>query len=240
MGLLEACGSRTPRRRPAERTPRSGRRTRRSLSRRSTRGSCTGRRHEEDGLDLRGEALVEVGHLELPLVVGDRAQALDQRHAPHSRANSTTRVENPATTTFGKGASDFPQELASAPRRRRTAPCASGWRTTPTTTRSKRPAARRMTSRWPYVTGSYDPGQSAVRPAAVDGVTSGAMAEDLDVGGAVAAGAGRRAGRARAPGRRALEHDSAPGASTAGSSSPSAGRKPASGSVYGGSSSSRS
>jgi hypothetical protein len=37
-----------------------------------------------------------------------------------------------------------------------------GWRTTPTTTCSNRPAARRMMSIWPSVTGSYVPGQIAM------------------------------------------------------------------------------
>src|SRR5690242_10918377 len=82
----------------------------------------------------------------------------------HRRANSTTSSVNTSTSTFP--GSSF---SASAVRMKSTrsstvnivALCC-GSRTTPTTTRSKISAVRRITSRCPYVTGSYAPGQIAV------------------------------------------------------------------------------
>ena len=62
----------------------------------------------------------------------------------------------------------------------------TGWSTTPTTTWSKTFAARPMMSRCPNVTGSYEPGQTAVPPffsAAMDrdpGVAVGPLAKERE------------------------------------------------------------
>src|SRR6185437_1018434 len=78
-----------------------------------------------------------------------------------------------------------------------------GWRTTATITRSNRPDARRITSRWPVVTGSYVPGQTAI--------VSG-MGEDGDAGAAVRAlGQGRQGQLGGGAGGVGLEHGAAAG-----------------------------
>src|SRR6185437_1443591 len=78
-----------------------------------------------------------------------------------------------------------------------------GWRTTATITRSNRPDARRITSRWPVVTGSYVPGQTAI--------VSG-MGEDGEAGAAVCALGQRRQGQlGGGAGGVGLEHGAAAG-----------------------------
>ena len=81
--------------------------------------------------------------------------------ASHLCANSTTSSEKTSTSTLSR--------CESAPLRKSTRSSTEnivslclGSRTTPTTTRSNTAAAREMTSTWPFVTGSYEPGQIAV------------------------------------------------------------------------------
>ena len=73
--------------------------------------------------------------------------------APKRRANSTTRSENTSTSTLARSASASRRNSTRSSTENIVALCC-GSRTTPTTTRSKIPAARRMMSRWPFVTGS--------------------------------------------------------------------------------------
>src|SRR5215208_5424657 len=84
--------------------------------------------------------------------------------APYSRAKSTISVSNASTSTLSR--------FCTSSRRKATRSSAlnsvfcfrNGLFITATTTLSNTSAVRWMMSRWPIVTGSYDPGQTAVPP----------------------------------------------------------------------------
>jgi hypothetical protein len=69
------------------------------------------------------------------------------------RANSTTSSENTSTTTLSQAASASSRNATRCSTGNSVSLCCGFW-TTPTTTRSKIDAARRMTSTCPFVTGS--------------------------------------------------------------------------------------
>src|SRR5579884_2381420 len=76
-------------------------------------------------------------------------------------ANSTTSSRKTSTSTFSSPASASRRNATRSSTVNIGCLCA-GLPTTPTTTRSKIPAARVITSTCPFVTGSYEPGQIAV------------------------------------------------------------------------------
>src|SRR3954452_21698952 len=98
--------------------------------------------------------------------------------APFSRAKSTTRLLKGSARTFSRWpTADSTKEQRSSASKT-VFPLRIGRLTTPTITSSYIFAARVMTSMWPRVIGSYEPGTTAIR-------LSGAM--DSDHGVAVAA-----------------------------------------------------
>src|SRR6185312_5114351 len=127
---------------------------------------------------------------------------LTMARAPRERANSTTSVVNPSTVMFDAESSEAWMNRMRSSSVNIVCLC-RGWRTTATITRSNRPDARRITSRWPVVTGSYVPGQTAI--------VSG-MGEDGDAGAAVRAlGQGRQGQLGGGAGGVGLEHGAAAG-----------------------------
>src|SRR4029079_422360 len=81
--------------------------------------------------------------------------------APHARANSTTSSAKTSTSMLSWPTSASRRNWTRSSTENIAFLCC-GSRTTPTTTRSKIPAARVMMSRWPFVTGSEVPGRMAV------------------------------------------------------------------------------
>src|SRR5215213_9911774 len=82
--------------------------------------------------------------------------------APCSRAKSTSRVSKAFTCTCGYSVSCSSMNDTRSAALNRVCCFRTGRFTTPTTTLSNTLAARPMMSRWPKVTGSYEPGQTAV------------------------------------------------------------------------------
>src|SRR5689334_17294894 len=78
-------------------------------------------------------------------------------------------------------------------------PLRTGWLTIATTTSSNIAAARLITSRWPFVIGSYEPGQTAMRG-------SGAMGVDADERVAVAPFVGQGQRQLQRSAAIALDH----------------------------------
>ena len=77
--------------------------------------------------------------------------------ASHLRAKSTTSSLKTSTSTFSIPSSAWRRKSTRSSTENIGCLCC-GAPTTPTTTRSKIPAARRITSTCPFVTGSYVPG----------------------------------------------------------------------------------
>src|SRR3954451_1316604 len=100
--------------------------------------------------------------------------------APTRSANSTMSTSNDAERTFGRGSVPSSMKLSGCSAGTSVPPLRTGWFTIATTTSSNSTAARLITSRWPFVIGSYEPGQTAMRG-------SGGMAVDADERVAVAA-----------------------------------------------------
>src|SRR5215216_1148495 len=84
--------------------------------------------------------------------------------APCSRAKSTRRVSKGFTCTFPSFSVSARMNAARSWALKRGSFLRTGWSTTPTTTLSNTAEVRPMMSRWPFVTGSYEPGQTAVPP----------------------------------------------------------------------------
>src|SRR3954462_6072043 len=82
--------------------------------------------------------------------------------APFSRANSTTSVSKVFTCTFPRSAISAWMNPMRSSAVNSVFCLRTGWFTTATITLSKTLEQRRITSRWPNVTGSYEPGQTAV------------------------------------------------------------------------------
>src|SRR3954451_15622342 len=93
--------------------------------------------------------------------------------APFARAKSTIRLENGSTVTLGRFCTSASMNSTRSSALNSVFCLRTGWATTATMTLSNTSATRRMMSRWPSVTGSYDPGQTATPPlrsaATVDG-----------------------------------------------------------------------
>src|SRR3954449_7921708 len=100
--------------------------------------------------------------------------------APTRSANSTISTSNEAERTLRRCSVASSMKLSRSSVENNVPPLRTGWLTTATTTSSNSAAARAMTSRWPFVIGSYEPGQTAMRG-------SGAMGVDADQRVAVAA-----------------------------------------------------
>src|SRR3954454_16105172 len=100
--------------------------------------------------------------------------------APTRSANSTISTSNEAERTLPRCSVASSMKLSRSSVENSVAPLRTGWLTIATTTSSNSAAARAMTSRWPFVIGSYEPGQTAMRG-------SGAMGVDADERVAVAA-----------------------------------------------------
>jgi hypothetical protein len=81
--------------------------------------------------------------------------------ASQRRAKSTTSSRNTSTSTFGTSVNTSRTSSMRVSSGKSGVLCC-GLPTTPTTMRSKMAAARVITSMWPLVTGSYEPGQIAV------------------------------------------------------------------------------
>src|SRR5919107_221825 len=90
--------------------------------------------------------------------------------APTCWANSTTRTSNAAERTLPIGLVASSMKLSRSSVENSVPPLRTGWLTIATTTSSNIAAARLMTSRCPFVIGSYDPGQTAMRGSGVMGV----------------------------------------------------------------------
>src|SRR3954454_22777040 len=107
--------------------------------------------------------------------------------APTRSANSTISTSNDADLTFSRCSVASSMKLSRSSVENSVPPLRTGWLTIATTTSSNNAAARAITSRWPLVIGSYEPGHTAMRE-------SGAMSVDADERVAVAAfvGQGRR------------------------------------------------
>src|SRR3954470_21689440 len=100
--------------------------------------------------------------------------------APTRSANSTIRTSKESERTFGRCSVASSMKLRRSSVVNSVPPLRTGWFTIATTTSSNSTAARLITSRWPFVIGSYEPGQTAMRG-------SGGMAVDADERVAVAA-----------------------------------------------------
>src|SRR3954447_22824026 len=105
---------------------------------------------------------------------------LTMARAPRRSANSTMSTSNDEDRTFGRCSVASSMKLSRSSVENSVPPLRTGWLTIATTTSSNSAAARAMTSRWPFVIGSYEPGQTAMRG-------SGAMGVDADQRVAVAA-----------------------------------------------------
>src|SRR4051812_4554413 len=92
---------------------------------------------------------------------------LSSAPAPCLRAKSTRSVSNTSTSTFSSFSVACRRNSLRSAAVNRVVGLRTGWFTTPTTTRSNTRAARWMMSTWPYVTGSYEPGQTATGPSAL-------------------------------------------------------------------------
>src|SRR4051794_34209391 len=82
--------------------------------------------------------------------------------APCLRANSTTSVSNVFTCTLGRSAISASMNPMRSSASNSVFCLRTGWFTTATITLSNTPEQRLITSRWPNVTGSYEPGQIAI------------------------------------------------------------------------------
>src|SRR3954470_17402107 len=100
--------------------------------------------------------------------------------APTRSANSTIRTSKESDRTFDRCSVASSMKLSRSSVVNSVPPLRTGWFTIATTTSSNSTAARLITSRWPFVIGSYEPGQTAMRG-------SGGMAVDADERVAVAA-----------------------------------------------------
>src|SRR3954454_7683274 len=100
--------------------------------------------------------------------------------APTRSANSTISTSKESERTFGMCSVASSMKLSRSSVENSVPPLRTGWLTIATTTSSNSAAARAMTSRWPLVIGSYEPGQTAMRG-------SGGMGVDADERVAVAA-----------------------------------------------------
>src|SRR3954453_11623312 len=90
--------------------------------------------------------------------------------APTRCANSTMSTSNDAERTLPIGAVASSMKPSRSSVENSVLPLRTGWLTIATTTSSNMAEARLMTSRWPFVIGSYDPGQTAMRGSGVMGV----------------------------------------------------------------------
>src|SRR4051794_34432222 len=132
--------------------------------------------------------------------------------APARWANCTISTSNAAERTLPIGAVASSMKLSRSSVENSVPPLRTGWLTIATTTSSNMAAARAMTSRCPFVIGSYEPGQTAMRGSGVMGVDADervAVAafvrerqEELDRGPAVALRHHAAAGRKQRPERR--------------------------------------
>src|SRR3954447_22282968 len=123
--------------------------------------------------------------------------------APTRSANSTIRTSKEAERTFGRCSVASSMKLRRSSVVNSVPPLRTGWLTIATTTSSNSAAARLMTSRWPFVIGSYEPGQTAMRG-------SGAMGGvDTDERVSVAAFVGQRQGELERGPAIALGHHAA-------------------------------
>src|SRR4051794_23682220 len=92
--------------------------------------------------------------------------------APFSRANSTTSVSKVFTCTLPRSAISASMNPIRSSAVKSVFCLRTGWLTTATITLSNTDEQRRITSRCPNVTGSYEPGQTAV-PLASDATVDG-------------------------------------------------------------------
>src|SRR3954470_15778592 len=90
--------------------------------------------------------------------------------APTWWANSTISTSNESERTFSRCAIASSMKLSRSSVLNSVPPLRTGWLTIATTTSSNRAALRAITSRWPFVIGSYEPGQTAMRGSGVTGV----------------------------------------------------------------------
>src|SRR3954454_4047690 len=81
--------------------------------------------------------------------------------APFSRAKSTIRLENGLTSTLPRFSTSASMNSTRSSAVNSVFCLRTGWFTTATITLSNTSAARLMMSRWPSVTGSYEPGSTA-------------------------------------------------------------------------------
>src|SRR3954471_21967587 len=84
--------------------------------------------------------------------------------APFSRAKSTISVENGLTSTLPRFCTSDATNSTRCSAEKSVFCLRTGWFTTATITLSNTSETRRMMSRCPSVTGSYEPGQTAVPP----------------------------------------------------------------------------
>src|SRR4051812_15769104 len=132
--------------------------------------------------------------------------------APTRCANSTMSTSNDAERTLPIGLVASSMKPSRSSVENSVLPLRTGWLTIATTTSSNIAEARPMTSRCPFVIGSYEPGQTAMRGSGVMGVDADervAVAafvrdreEKLDRGAAVALRHHAAAGRKQRPERR--------------------------------------
>src|SRR5215212_6735467 len=120
--------------------------------------------------------------------------------APCSRAKSTSRLSKGFTCTCAYSVTWSSMNATRSSAGKIVFCLRTGWLTTPTTTLSNTFAARPMMSRWPIVTGSYEPGQTAVPP-----LRSAGMDRDASV--AVAALGEQREGKLERPALVGFGHD---------------------------------
>src|SRR5687768_14433710 len=90
--------------------------------------------------------------------------------APTLWANSTTSTSNEADRTLPRWAIASSMKPSRSSVENSVPPLRTGWLTIATTTSSNIAAARWITSRCPFVIGSYEPGQTAMRGSGVMGV----------------------------------------------------------------------
>ena len=118
-----------------------------------TKLTC-GARHHVDGLDLRREVTVQLVHLELPLEVGDHAQALDD----HLRLPAARELDDELGEDVDLDVLEVRRALPSGTRRARrgrtAASCAAGCRRRRRRRGRRSPRRARSRRRGPCVTGS--------------------------------------------------------------------------------------
>ena len=108
------------------------------------------------------ERAVQLVHLELPLEVGDHAEALHHRRRAPAAGEVDDELGEDVDLDVVAAGERLLEEATTRSSIENSVFLWCGLPTTPTTTRSKIRAARVITSTCPLVTGSYEPGQIAV------------------------------------------------------------------------------